>query len=49
MDPFDPTPSQIYHPISTGGRMSLRLKCYPFSSYSDNSLKGAVYEIWVCN
>lgn len=47
MDPFDPSPAQVYHPILTAARHPLSLKSYPFSSYTDPALKRAVYEIWL--
>jgi hypothetical protein len=49
IDLFNPNEEQIYHPIKSQTRMSLTLKAYPFTNYSDNALKRGIYEIWLYN
>lgn len=49
IDMFNPSENQIYHPIKTLNKHSLTMKSYPFTSFSDNMLKKAIYEIWVYN
>lgn len=43
IDIFDPSESQIYHPIRTMGKYILTLKAYSFKDYGDNVFKRAIY------